>query len=113
MYGMTIEQENRFFRYCDHLRSLGFCVLSEPLPNEIEGWLAGIERNIARIEERLASTNRAFRCRGRSEAALYYLTSDRFDPGFGIHLTYDQSKANDAYRAKLERSVGQRLTYKD
>jgi hypothetical protein len=60
LYGMSDEQKWRFYRLSDRLRSLGYCVLSEPHEGQIDGWLAGIERSVARIEERLAGTNRAF-----------------------------------------------------
>lgn len=106
MYEMSYEQEGRFFQHCDRLRRLGFCVLSEPLAGEIEGWLAGIAKSVERLEQRLTETNRAYQTRGKSKAALYYLSSnDRFDPGFGIHLTYEQRQANAAYRAQLDRGV--------
>lgn len=106
LYGMTIEQENRFFNLSDRLRHFGYCVLSEPLEGQVENWLEGIAKNLTRIQERLASTNRAYKTRGTSPAALYYLTSNEtFDPGFGIHLTYEQSERNKAYKAKLDKGV--------
>lgn len=102
MYGMSDEQEIRFFCLADQLRGLGYWISSEPLEGKIEGWLAGIERNLARIHERQKSINRAFRTRGRSKAARYYLTSnERFDPGFGISLTQEQREDNKAYAAWL------------
>lgn len=98
MFGMTQGQEDRFFRYCDRLRKLGYCVLSEPLPGQIEGWLDGIASSVGRIEKELGDVNRAYRTRGRSRSAVYHLTSRSwFDPGFGIHLTYEQQKRNEQY----------------
>lgn len=39
--------------------------------------------------------------------ARYYLTccERSFDPGFGIHLTYDQHEENKAYAAQVARGV--------
>lgn len=106
MFGMSLDQESRFFSYCDALRRYGYCVLSEPIEGQIDVWLEGIKKNLARIEERLASTNRAFKTRGTSSAALYYLTSNKtFDPGFGIHMTHERCEANKAYAAKLAKGV--------
>ena len=106
LYGMSDEQERRFFHLADRLRSLGYWVSSEPLEGNIDGWLAGIAKCAERIEERLASTNRAYRCRGLSKAARYYLTSnDRFDPGFGISLTQAQRDDNKSYAAMLARGA--------
>ncbi|MFM9829387.1 MAG: hypothetical protein ACKVOB_11685 [Sphingomonas sp.] len=106
MYGMNADQERRFFRYSDQLRSLGYWIASEPLEGQIDGWLDGIMDSILRINERLAGCQKAYRVRGRSKAARYYLTSaSYFDPGFGIHLTQEQREDNKAYRAKLDRGV--------
>jgi len=104
LYGMNEDQENRFFSLAARLRSLGYFVRSEPLNGEIEGWLAGIERSLDRLEEKLIDINKAYRTRGRSKVARYYLTSnDRFDPGFGISLTHDQREENIGYAAHLAR----------
>ena len=106
MYGMNDEQEWRFFRLSDQLRSLGYWVSSEPLPGQIESWLGGIEDSLARLNERLLMLHKAYRVRGRSKAARYYLTSnERVDPGFGISLTQEQRDDNAAYAAKLARGV--------
>lgn len=104
LYRMSIEQECRYFSLSDRLRSLGYFVRSEPLVGEVEGWLDGIAKNIARIEAKLIDINKAYRTRGRSKVARYYLTSnDRFDPGFGIALTHDQRQENIAYAAQIAR----------
>lgn len=106
MYGMTADQERRFFRYSDQLHSLGYWIASEPLEGQIDGWLDGIMHSILRINQRLADCQKAYKVRGRSKAARYYLTSaEYFDPGFGIHLTQEQRDDNKAYAAKLARGV--------
>lgn len=106
LYGMTDAQERRFFALSDHLRALGYWVSSEPLEGMVEDWLAGIEKSLARLNERLTGINKAYRTRGRSKAARYYLTSnDRFDPGFGLSLTSGQIEDNAAYAAELARGV--------
>ena len=105
MYGMTYEQEGRFWQYCDRLGRLGFCVESEPSPNEIEGWLAHIAKSVERLEQRLVEINRAYQTRGTSNRALYYLSSnERVDFGFGIEPTPNQRNANATYKAQLDRS---------
>lgn len=106
MSALSDAQQDRFFTLVDHLRALGYVVLSEPLEGQADAWLDGLERNLGRIEDRLADVNKAFRTRGRSKAALYYLTeNERFDPGFGIHVSADQTVANRKYKAKLARAV--------
>jgi len=106
MFGMSDNQEQRFFRLSDRLRRLGYFVSSEPLDGQIESWLEGIERSIAPLEDRLVQTNKAYRTRGLAKAARYYLTSnERFDPGFGISLTHEQRVDNATYAAKLAAGV--------
>jgi len=106
MYGMSVDQERRFFRYSDQLRSLGYCVESEPLEGQIDGWLDGIMDSIFRINLRLADCQKAYHVRGRSMAARYYLTSaEYFDPGFGIDLTQEQRDYNKVYAAELARGA--------
>ncbi len=106
MYGMTDEQERRFFQYDDRLNRLGFHVSSEPLPGETEAWLAYILKCVERLEQRLVEINRCHRTRGTSKVALYYLsTNDRADFGFGIDPTYEQRQANAVYKAQLDRNA--------
>lgn len=105
-FGMTNAQQDRFGLLADRLRSLGFWVSSAPLEGREDDWLNGIERNLAHIKEKLADVQRAFRCRGLSEAARYYLhTSPSFDPGFGISITQEQREATLRYQRKLDRGV--------
>lgn len=106
LYGMTDAQERRFFSLSDRLRALGYWVSSEPLEGMAEEWLAGIERNLARINERLADIQKAYRARGLSRRARFHLTSaDYFDPGFGIKLTADQREENRKYAAETAKAV--------
>lgn len=106
LYGLTHEQEARFFSLADRLRALGYFVNSEPLEGRADEWLAGIERNLARINERLADVQKAYRARGLSKRALYHLTSaDYFDPGFGIKLTADRREENRKYAAETAKAV--------
>jgi hypothetical protein len=106
MYGMSEDQERRFFRYSYQLRSLGYWISSEPLEGEADGWLDGIMDRIFHINQRLADCQKAYKVRGLSKAARYYLTSaEYFDPGFGISLTQEQRDDNLAYAAKLARRV--------
>jgi hypothetical protein len=103
---MTREQENRFFDLCDGFRRLGYVVLSEPLEGMQEAWLNGLRINLSRVEKELTSVNKAYRTRGRSKAALYHLTArEWFDPGFGIHVSAEQTLANRSYKRAMDRAV--------
>lgn len=105
-FGMTDAQQDRFGHLSDRLRRIGFWISSEPLEGCEDRWLDGVEENLRRIEERLADVNRAFKCRGASEQARYWLhTSPRFDPGFGISVTQEQREATDRYGRKVARGV--------
>lgn len=105
-YGMTNAQQDRFGHLSDRLRRMGFWISSEPFEGQEDAWLDGVARSIPHIEAKLEDVRRAFRCRGLSEAARYYLhTSPRFDPGFGISVTHEQREATDRYRRKLDRGV--------
>ncbi len=105
-YQMTPDQQARFGNLSDRLRRLGFWVSSEPLIGCEELWIDGISACLDKIEVRLAHVQRAYRCRGASKAALYYLhTSPRFDPGFGISVTSEQFDATAHYQKKLDRAV--------
>lgn len=104
LFGMSFEQENRFFALNDKLHKFGYFISSEPYEGNINGWLDGIEDSIPAIEAKLADVNAAFRTRGKSKTARYYLTtSPRFDPGFGISLSSDQRHENRAYDAIIQR----------
>ena len=106
MYEMTEDQEGQFFDLCDAFRRLGYVILSEPLAGKQEPWLNGLRENLSRVEARLADVNKAYRTRGRSKTALYYLTScEWFDPGFGLHVSADQTHANRKYKRALDRAV--------
>jgi hypothetical protein len=102
MYGMTDEQEGRFFQYCDRLACLGFWVSSEPIPGETELWLACISESLERLEQRLIKLNREYRARGKSKRALYLLSCNvDWEPN--VEPTCEQRQANAAYKAQLDR----------
>lgn len=106
LFGMTPDQELQFLELCDRFRRLGYIVRSEPLENLQEQWLAGLRKNLSRIEDRLDDIHKAYRTRGRSKAALYFLTScEWFDPGFGVHVSTDQRQANQKYKQRLDRAA--------
>ena len=104
MYGMTDEQEGRFFQYCDRLAHLGFWVSSEPIPGETELWLSCIATSVQRLEQRLVEINQVHKTRGNSKSALYHLSRNaEFD--FNVEPTCEQSRANAAYKAQLDRNA--------
>jgi hypothetical protein len=101
MYGMTDEQERRFFQYDDRLNRLGFHVSSEPIPGEAELWLSCIATSVQRLEQRLVEINQVHKTRGNSKSALYYLSRNaEFD--FNVEPTCEQRRANAAYKAQLD-----------
>lgn len=105
-YDMTQSQQLLFSTLDAHFNQLGYVIRSEPLEGMEQNWLDGLQASLENVETKLVDINKAFKTRGSSRAALYYLhTSPGFDAGFGLHTSAEQMIVNRRYKKHLDRAV--------